>query len=601
MPQGNKTLGTFTLNGNRANAPIEWNTIETLATFDKEAVQANISIDKFTFVNDEATVIRQYIADGLGSGYGIFRGLPLSLEVYNEANHRVIFDGLIDLTDGLEIDEFKNKVKCKLRLRDEMLTLDEKLTCLSYGYLESATKKIFTDGDYAEIQYVVQKKINVMETITTAIMLYIMAKELYEQTYRLSNALADVAALIVTGVTGSVAGALKTVLVAALEVAYTVAIADAVIILAENLINQLIPIRRKSKCLQMRKALEKVAIYLGWKFQSDITDLDTVYYLPSNYSWDETDGSGMISMWVGTPKGIPNTTDYGYNCIDMFDLAKKLFNGKFAIIDGTLCFYNADSSFWIEQSSYVIPSKQENTYTYNTDELQASRIFSFEVENADEHTISEYKGTSYQVITHPLTPVYDINSPDQDTFIRGLDEVRMGVCLASRKDKAYGIENFIKDMAAAMDGIINLFGGSGTYEAKCKDSIGLMIIGVNNYAKPKVVKCNGGMRLVDRDNWSAKYIYETYYKGKSFVETINSIPNYGQKKIYKNVRIPFGMDDYINLISNSYITDSEGKQGKVMSLKWRFSADVADIDYFIREAYTKNLTETFIEPSNIKI
>ena len=57
------------------------------------------------------------------------------------------------------------------------MTLEEKLTCLSYGYLE--TLGIFTSADYINVQYVVQKKINLMETITSGIMMYILAKELF--------------------------------------------------------------------------------------------------------------------------------------------------------------------------------------------------------------------------------------------------------------------------------------------------------------------------------------------------------------------------------------------------------------------------------------
>ena len=161
MPQGNKTLGKFTLNGQQVNAPIEWNTIETLSTFDKEAVQANISIDKFTFGNNEATAIKKYIADGMTGGVGIFEGMPIQLQVYNDNNTTSIFDGLLDLTDNLEITEWKNKYVVKLRLKDELLTLEEKLTCLSYAYLESLG--IFSASDYTDVQYVdISRKMSLM-------------------------------------------------------------------------------------------------------------------------------------------------------------------------------------------------------------------------------------------------------------------------------------------------------------------------------------------------------------------------------------------------------------------------------------------------------
>ena len=591
MPQGNKVLGKFTLNGVQSNAPIEWGSIETLSTFDREAVQANISIDKMTFVNTEASAIKAYIEAGMTGGVGIFEGLPLQLQVFNQNNTVSIFDGLIDLTDGLEIKEWQNKYSVKLRLKDELLTLEEKLTALSYAYLESLG--LFSSASYTDVQYVVQKKLNIMETISSGIVIYIMTKELITMIEKIPKDVSNIAAHIAGGATGFLAGVIYSVAIAILDIAYSVALLIAVIKMVSVLLDQLIPVKRKAKCLKMRTALENVASHLGWSFQSNIADLDKVYFLPSNFAWDETNNKGVFSNWKGTPKGIPNITDYGYNCSEMFELAKKLFNGKYAIVNGVLCFYNVDDLFWVQQSTFQMPGVRDKLKTYNTEELMASRLFSFECDYTDEHTVSNYKGTSYQVITN-ASVVNNINYK----FIKGLEEVRFGVSLASRKDHPYGIESFLMDVAQTVDGIVNFFGGSSNYTSAISTSVGLMIIGTNNYAKPKVIKCNNSMRLVDRDSWSAKYIYETYYKGKSFVSTINGIANYGQKTVYKGVRIPFGMDDYLALIQNSYFTTPEGKTGKVVSCKWQFSADHATVDFFIREPYTKNLFETYIEPTN---
>jgi hypothetical protein len=613
MPQGNKSLGTFSLNGKQINAPIEWNTIETLCTFDKEAVQANISIDKFTFVNDEAKAIIDYVNGGLSGGYGIFRGMPCALNVYNESSQVSVFDGLVDLTDGLEYIEWQNKVKCKLKLRSELLTLEQKLTCLSYGYLESVKQgnrgvnAIYSDTDYTEIKYVVQKKIDIMLVITTGIMIYILIKELITVIEKTIKDVGNIAGHTGGGlpIFAILSGIVVSIIITIVDTLYGILIVAALIELSETLLNELIPFKRTAKCLKMRTALEKVANYLGWKFFSSIPDLDCTYYLPSNQNFDETSYvTGLTSMFKGTPKGIPSSTDYGYQCADMFDISKKLFNGKFAIIDGTLYFENVDSTFWIKRSAYEIPSVRDKVKQWNTDELMASRLLSFEVDYTDEHTIESYLGTSYQVITNSITPAHTANKTDPDTFIKGLEEIRFGVCLAKRKDKLFAYEEaFLKPLARNIDKVISIFNkkNKNKYQSKLKDSLGIMIIGVNNYAKPKVIKCDSAMKLVERDQWSASYIYDTYYKGKSFVSTINNIPYYGQKIVYKGVKIPFGMADYLKVITNSYIITDDGKEGKITSLKWRFSSDYAIVDYYVHEVYTKNLTETFIEPSNSEI
>lgn len=591
MPQGKNAISRWILDGQTINAPKEWQTAEALATFDNESVQASISIDKFTFVNAEATRLLQHIQNGMTGGVGIMEGIPFTVELHNQTNLKTIFNGMIGLSDGVEINEFSNQVITKLKLRDELFSLEEKVQSLSFGYLESLG--MFSNSSYTEIKYVVEKKNNVIEIIVSAIALYMMTKELIEVIYKLIEQVGHFVSLV-AAVPGGALGATVWAFVAIiLNILYAALILLAILKLGSTLIDQLIPIKRTAKALKFRTAFQQICIHLGYTFQSNISDLDSVHYLPSNFSFDSTTQLGIIDNFVGNKKGIPSSSDYGYNCAEFFELAKKLFNGKYAIIDGKVCFYNVDDPFWNQYSTYQMPSVREKIKTYNTDELKANIYLTFDVDFSDEWTINNYTGTAYEVITKPQI----INDTKLNRIV-GLDEIRFGACLGNRKSEPYGLENFLHTLASKLDSITNTFGGSSNYESQIGDSVGLMKISTNNWSKPKVLKITTSKRLVPREQWSAKYIYNTYYLGKSFMATVNGMPNYGQKEVYRNIKIPFGLDDFVLLCQNSYFNLPDGTKGKVISCKYRFSADTAIVDYYIRKPYTTNLTQIYVEPSN---
>ena len=109
-----KTNITFTLDGVQLdNTLVEWRDVGVLATFDNQAIQANVTIENFTFVNEAALQIRNFIKAGLASGVGIFEGMSFDITVTNGISYNV-FNGYLDLTDGYrEISPVKVEAKIK--------------------------------------------------------------------------------------------------------------------------------------------------------------------------------------------------------------------------------------------------------------------------------------------------------------------------------------------------------------------------------------------------------------------------------------------------------------------------------------------------------
>ena len=117
----------------------------------------------------------------------------------------------------------------------------------------------------------------------------------------------------------------------------------------------------------------------------------------------------------------------------------------------------------------------------------------------------------------------------------------------------------------------------------------------HNVPKLLVIDANGRLPANHRDQLSARYLYENFHSHKSFVAN-NFV---GQKEVHIREKIPFGLSNFVELIQNSYFYTQQGEEAKVMELDWSFDSDSAEVDYWVRKPYTKNLQETLIEPGNI--
>ena len=583
----------FLLNGQQADAPRDWQDIEVLATFDNEATQANITTSDFTFVNEENVIIRDYVQAGLNGGEGIFQGFPLDIEAYNIDSVRSIFKGFLDLSDDYEESNDKPEVKAKLKRDNGLNQFSDRLSPLSYAFLED--KGIFTASDYDTIDYVVVKKINVFEELVSAIILFMMIKELREAIKGTQETINNVIAHAGGGVSGFGVAGIYAVVVAAIQIAYTIILTIAIIDLGKQLINTLSPFIRQHKALKLNTAIEKVVNYLGYDFVTNIEEMETVLYLPSNPKLPPEDFiqeiENAITVDAGTPTGIPNTQDAQYFCPQMFAMVQKLFNAKPAIIDGVYYLYAKDDPFWVQNATYTLPSVRPTNKKYNTDEFKASTFLAFETDLKDSWTVDNFLGTNYQVIVDAQNSVNT-----KAKYLKGLNEVQFGCALPSRYDNLNQLEQQLVVVAGKIDNLVNFFGGNSDLVGRFEAKIGCLKQEQNWHTIPKLVIVEGTKLPVNhRDQFSAKVLYNKYHAEKSFVANGTKLW-YGQKIRYEGVRVPFGMDNFLELIDNSYFTDDQNRDGKVISIKWKPAQDFAIVDYWVRQPYTHNLTETFIEP-----
>lgn len=572
----------ITLDGKSYNAHVDWEDTNITASYESDQMEPQLAVDNFTFVLEAREAILQWIADDF-----IFEGMPFDITIFNNQPVEKTFKSLLDFTNGYTNLINDGELQVGTLKDDGTETFLDQISGMTFAYLESLG--LVGPSDYIDVDYVVEKKFNLMEILSTSIVIYIMAKEAAEAVKRTSDDLAQVASIAISGATGPIAATVLAVAKAVLNLIYTAILLLTLIELARNLINTLVPPKRTHKAIMLKRALEVICTKMGYGFETSITELDSVAYLPSNPNLDEKTAFGFISVTKGTPKGIPDIDDFGYNCREMFELAKTLFRAVIAIQDNVVQFRPANDPYWIRTALFDYNSKDPRleSQTFNTGELRGNRVLSFQTDFNDEWTIDNYKGTAYEIRTEPIT-VRNENA----VLIKGNEEIDFGVALGNRKDRLNAIESLLLVAASLIDNVTKVLGGGTRFAKQIKSKIGVLKQSNNYHSIPKVLFLKGGKLPTNhRDLWNARILYEKYHSNDSFV-----LGNgFAQKKVYNDVTIPFGFEDYKVLTLNPYF-NFNGLTAKIINFDWTVGEDEAVVSFWVREQYTKNLKEIYFEP-----
>lgn len=568
------------IGGNSFSDPVEWSELDVLCTYDNGSIQPNISLEKVTFVNDAAHFIIGYIADSKRGVKDIFSAIPIQFIVSEGNISKTVFDGYIDTLNDFEI---VNPVKVEARIvrLDSLNDVEYKLKALSFGYLENLG--ILKDSDYTDVKTIYRASDRDLQIAQLALSELLIVSQFAniprEQT---SDASLEANSL------GTLSGwfAVKK----ALDLVYYGIMIVQFVRYMLKIQDLILPIPHKNKGITFRKAFEAICTKLGYGFNTTIEDIDRVY-LPSKPDVKER------------TKGIPHVGDYGYTCIDMVELFKTLTNSKIAVVNGTMELHNITAPFWQVLSTYKIPPVLHESVVFNTNEYVANKLYSFSTDISDEWTIKNYKGTSCEIITAPIVErerKYQLN--------HGFEKIDFGVALGNNSGALDSVQIYYQSIAnvlndnlrnieSVVNSIISKVGGNRppinfiTFNPILND---VLMVSGKTWNIPKVLYVvNNGIPTNHRSKLSALVLWRKYYASTSFMPS----NKYGQKRIFKDVKVPFQFSNFVELLSCSFATTYSGnKQAKVESIKWRFDKDYAVMDYWVNEVYNSNLKEIIIEP-----
>ena len=570
----------YILNGVQYNAPEGWEDTVIEANYIDDNTQPSLKVSDFTFPLEARDSIFNWFHGAIGG----FEGMPMELILHNNKSQQVSFKAFLDFNANYEELLQDGKVNVSTLKEDGIDDLYSKLEALTFGYLESIGT--VGQGDYVTVDYVVEKKFNLFEIIMVSTTTFLMIKEFYEAVRNASDTIAEATAITSSSFTGGIGGAILLILKAVIAIAYAVIILIAIINLGQNLFNALIPLVKKHKAILLKTALSKAAQHLGYGLEAPAVVFDNLHYLPSNPRLDDKKSNGFIKKTNGTPTGIPNVMDYGYNCSDMFNLAKKLIKGKIALINNVIHVRPMNDPFWINQSLWDLPNILIESKKYNLSDLKSTKVIQFKIDSNDEWTIDNYKGTAYEVHTTPITILNK-----KAVLLKGIDEVNFNVALGNRKDELNAIEKALKAIGSLIETTSSAFGGGNKFTGSINAKVGMLKQTNNWHSVPKLLPLDGGKLSINHRNlFNAKKLYDDYLDYDSFISNGFS----RQRAIYNDVEIPFGIEDFKLLTVNPYFIFN-GNTAKMINFVWTTGKDRATVSFWVEQVYTKNLKETFIE------
>lgn len=555
------------LNGVHYRDPIEWRGLQVLASFDNSAVQANISLENVTFVNEAAKAIREYVLDVQGNG--IFQALPVTLVISDGTNTIPNLDYYIDFTQEFKILS-PVRVTCKLVKRNGLNDLETRISALTYGYLR--TQNIGT-GDFTDVKVRIVPFDRTEQLAQLAMFEFVLVKEAAELIRTIEKDVNTITSLIATGgLTSPAAGLKEAIADVIIQLAYLAIIVIQLYSLTKRFIKLFFGVPTKQKGITLHRLLERTFGHLGYKFSTSIAELSSYVYLPS------------LPDEKGVTQGIPQSHDYGYRCSELVNLCLRMFCARMVIVSGTVEMHPINSAFFRKRAVWQLPDVLDETVQFNTDEFRSSRILSFQTDITDEYTVKNFTGTNFEVITTPIKKG-DIRLQ----LNKGFEEINFPVALGNVKNNLTDVETALVDIVQAIDKLLQKMGSKMLLSNTLPVRTGTLVVSGTTWSVPKIIALgkNGQPLANQRAGVSARYLWEHYWNVTSFLP---SNP-YGQKQMRKDKKIPFGLSDFLKLINNSYFAT-----GKVEAIKWAFDADTALIDYWEGRVYTNNLKEQQIEP-----
>ena len=148
----------YLLNGIPYNAPLEWSDVTIEAEYPDDSVQPSLTITEFDFNLEARKAIDTWITQGTSGGVGIFEGMPFDLNLFNNNPLTKNFKAFIDFRENYNDRPDDGELSVSIMKDDDLKPFFDALNGTTCGYLEKIG--VFSDSDYTDIPYVVEKKFN---------------------------------------------------------------------------------------------------------------------------------------------------------------------------------------------------------------------------------------------------------------------------------------------------------------------------------------------------------------------------------------------------------------------------------------------------------
>ena len=600
------TVTSFKINGQENLPPREWQNLEVNATFDNDSVQANINFSALNFVDQSNEVIKDWFFNNVGATEGI----PFEISV----NNYTPFTGYLDW-NTYKI-KGTNESEMSLVKTNSLNGVSERaqgITMLLLQNLDGNLAGAMPTSMGVNIPYLIENRKTLLENLQLIGTAFMTVKSGIDEIFKFINISADLTTL---GVGQALINLTTTIL-------NLVTIINSLVDQLEAIQKALFPLVRYHRGIKLKTFLEQGAEYMGYTLDTGNgafnTVLENVVLCPHKTD-EEGDPIGFfgvgVTLFQSNLSGILKPNDYGYTLSEAFDLCNKLFYTKVAVSNGVITVLPYNDTSWTLTPAYTMPDvriedspfTQNGIQSYNVDELKGRTFINYADDDSDKHTITDVNDSFSETIVTPIT----VNDT-RNVLIKGVDSIEIPYALCVRKNALDELfeafealvgenNNMIESVKAKFEELSDFFDqgleANNFFTLQITSREGAMKVENHFFSTPKIVYLeNGKIPTNFTDKVGAVALYNNYHSYKSFVSGIkdpNNLNNTNQKKIFTDVRIPFGAESFAQIINNSFFNDANGNLSKFTSVNWNVDGDFAIVSYYTFENYIDNLIENTV-------
>jgi len=598
-------ISKIILDGIETTPPREFQELQIHATFDNDDTQANINFSTVSLVNDANEIVKNWFNGNIG----ITEGMPVQFTVSDGVTYTPLEGSL-----NWSTYQPKSSVECEIGILKEdslngFFDRAKGITMLLLQELDFNTPGSMPTTMGVNIPYIIKNRKTELEKLELIGVAFVTIKSFIDEIFKFIAIASDITS-------AGVIQALVNFAVTSLNL----------VILTQRLVNQLLSIQqslfpfvRYHRGINIKTFLERGCDYMGYTLDvgSFGAFLENVNLCPH-----KTDEEGLpvgflgggLNVFNNQVSGILKPSDFGYVLSDSFELVNRLAHTKIAIIGTTVKLLPRNDAFWTLAPTYTLPnilieqteSYNNGTPSYNIDELVGRTVIEYATDDSDLWTLTNVNDSISETIVTPLS----INN-QKNVQIRGLDNIQIPYALCDRnvtQDELYDLfielvdlnDFWTEKLKEKFDEFSDILEGAlpelQQFLLPISLRDGAMRVENHFFSTPKIVWMEDGKIPIDYvGKIGAIALYNNYHSYKSFVQGVKNplVPSEtNQKKVFRDVTIPFGMSSFNQIINNSYFTDVNGKIGKFTSVKWGTESDTAIVDYYIFENYNNNLQET---------
>jgi len=485
--------------------PKNYDQIGLVLNYGNDTDVLEVSTDSITLVNEAVEMYLNHISP---NGVGATEGIPYQL-VTNSTPPQTL-EYFISPVEPHLIKLDAGEIDCKIVKRWSNDSFFAQADPLTFTLMRSKGV-IFPTID---VPYVIVKDNQVEQGVTLSLTVYAMEQALAQAIKDTSFLIAEFVSAIGVDVSDAVAAGMKL----AFQIIYTIAIIIALIKIAQQVRELLLPKIRFLKACSKRDLIRKGVEHLGYTLQSSLLDgMANEYILPvpiikeKESILDFIENDLNFAFNYGYPTGQDTTPTLGRLIREVMSTC----NARTTIVNGVVRIERRDHIFDLHtgfQPALVLQGERSDAYQLNTNEIYKRAYTHYQTDPIDWHTMNEFERTDTEWSTEQMI----INNPDL-VMIQGYRDVPINFALGSRKSKLNWVENLLLELFASFDAVASVLGVELNMTQLITNRIGVLQIGTQFFQVSKTLYLIGGKQPTNYLNFIGALAIQNKYHNIDFI------------------------------------------------------------------------------------